>query len=92
MEWPRLKTKISIARSWRAEASAPGALIFCPSQSDTPPPPNATPLASLMRDSSVEKAVKEDVAFLKNEVLVDARDHISGWIYDVDTGKVKRIV
>lgn len=46
-----------------------------------------------MRDSSVEQAVKEDVTFLKNEVLMDATDdHISGWVYDVDTGKVKRII
>lgn len=47
-----------------------------------------------MRDSSVEKAVKEDVEFLKEEVLipVEVKDHISGWIYDVDTGEVKKII
>ncbi|KAL0632836.1 hypothetical protein Q9L58_008264 [Maublancomyces gigas] len=44
--------------------------------------------------SDVEKAVKEDIAFLKGHELVHPRvkSHISGWIYDVDTGKVKRIV
>lgn len=36
-------------------------------------------------------AVREDVTFLKDNILFCMVDHISGWICDVDTGKVKKI-
>lgn len=40
----------------------------------------------------LEQAVKDDVAFLKENKLVPDSITISGWVYDVTTGAVKRIV
>ncbi|OIW26972.1 carbonic anhydrase [Coniochaeta ligniaria NRRL 30616] len=40
----------------------------------------------------LESAVKEDVAFLKSSKLVPDSVAVSGWIYEVETGKTKRVV
>lgn len=40
----------------------------------------------------LEEAVKEDVQFLKSTKLVPDSITISGWIYEVETGKTVRIV
>ncbi|KAF8912965.1 carbonic anhydrase [Gymnopilus junonius] len=41
--------------------------------------------------SQVEKSVKDDVNFLKGNPLVLKDTELTGWIYDVATGKVKRV-
>lgn len=40
----------------------------------------------------LEKAVKDDVQFLKGSKLIPDEVAISGWVYQVEDGKVKRIV
>lgn len=40
--------------------------------------------------SNLEESVKADVQFLKENDLVPKETTITGWIYDVDTGKVKQ--
>lgn len=41
---------------------------------------------------TLEQSVKEDVAFLRENPLLAHRNHITGWIYDVKTGKVTQVV
>lgn len=36
----------------------------------------------------LEESVKDDINFLKASKLLKAGTHLSGWIYDVTTGKV----
>ncbi len=40
----------------------------------------------------LEDAVKEDVEFLKGSKLIPEAVAISGWVYEVETGKVKSVV
>lgn len=40
----------------------------------------------------MEAAVKEDVAWLKNHELIPKSVAISGWVYDVKTGGITKIV
>ncbi|KZS90335.1 carbonic anhydrase [Sistotremastrum niveocremeum HHB9708] len=40
----------------------------------------------------LEAAVKSDVEFLKNHPLVLKETVITGWIYEVETGKVRQVV
>jgi carbonic anhydrase len=40
----------------------------------------------------LETAVKDDVAFLKNSKAVPDSITITGWVYEVETGKVRSIV
>ena len=40
----------------------------------------------------LEKAVEDDVAFLKASKVIPDSVRISGWVYEVETGKVKSIV
>ena len=40
---------------------------------------------------SLAKAVRDDVAYLKGSKLVPDDVVISGWIYEVETGKVKPV-
>ncbi|PSK46464.1 MAP kinase kinase PBS2 [Elsinoe australis] len=40
----------------------------------------------------LEAAVKEDVAFLKTNEALKERQKISGWIWEVETGALKRVV
>ncbi|KAG8901002.1 hypothetical protein FRB99_005638 [Tulasnella sp. 403] len=63
--------------------------------------PNArtaiTPLIdglSFLPFSNLEDAVREDVAFLQHNPLVleETKSKITGWIYDVKTGKVSQVV
>ncbi|THH29731.1 hypothetical protein EUX98_g4457 [Antrodiella citrinella] len=42
--------------------------------------------------SDLELSVKEDVSFLKESALVLPGTVITGWVYDVETGKIKQIV
>lgn len=41
--------------------------------------------------SNLEEAVKEDLAFLKKQSAVPKDVAISGWVYEVETGKVRQI-
>ncbi|CAN8100837.1 unnamed protein product [Discula destructiva] len=41
--------------------------------------------------TDVEQAVREDVAFLRKQAAVPKDVVISGWVYEVETGKVRRI-
>ncbi|KAK4187000.1 carbonic anhydrase [Podospora australis] len=40
----------------------------------------------------LEKAVEDDVKFLKASKLVPGSVTISGWVYEVETGKTRRVV
>lgn len=40
----------------------------------------------------LEKAVRDDVKYLHDTKLVPDNVAISGWIYEVETGKTRRIV
>ncbi|KAF2096494.1 carbonic anhydrase [Rhizodiscina lignyota] len=40
----------------------------------------------------LEPAVKADVEFLKNTKLISDSVAVSGWIYEVETGKTRRVV
>ncbi len=40
----------------------------------------------------VEAAVKDDVQFLKGSKLIPDNVAISGWVYEVETGKVRSVV
>lgn len=42
--------------------------------------------------SQLEEAVKEDVSFLNSSKLIPDSVKISGWIYEVETGKVRSVV
>lgn len=41
---------------------------------------------------NVEEAVKEDIEFLKRQSAVPKDVNISGWVYEVETGKVRQVV
>lgn len=40
----------------------------------------------------LEKAVADDVALLKNSKLIPDSVVISGWVYEVETGRVKHVI
>lgn len=40
----------------------------------------------------LEKAVESDVQLLKDSALIPKEVLISGWVYEVETGKVKKVV
>ncbi|KAL8998040.1 MAG: hypothetical protein Q9169_002808 [Polycauliona sp. 2 TL-2023] len=40
----------------------------------------------------VEKGVKDDVAFLKSSKAIPSAINISGWVYHVETGRVRLVV
>ena len=40
----------------------------------------------------LEKAVVEDVEFIKQSELVPDSVVVSGWVYEVETGKTRRVV
>jgi len=40
----------------------------------------------------LERAVKEDVEYLQETKLVPDDVPISGWVYEVETGKTRRVV
>lgn len=42
--------------------------------------------------NDLEAAVKEDVGFLKRSATVPEDVKITGWVYEVETGKVRQIV
>lgn len=41
---------------------------------------------------ALEKAVEDDVQFLKGSKAIPDSVNISGWVYEVETGKVKNVV
>jgi carbonic anhydrase len=41
---------------------------------------------------NLEGAVVEDVEFLKGSKLIPEKIKISGWVYEVETGKVRSVV
>lgn len=44
--------------------------------------------------SDLEQAVKDDVEFLKSSPLISekAKESITGYVYEVESGKVRRVV
>lgn len=42
--------------------------------------------------SDLEKAVKDDIEFLKGTKLVPDTVTLSGWIYEYETGRTRRVV
>ncbi|KAJ6604221.1 carbonic anhydrase [Mycena vulgaris] len=42
--------------------------------------------------SDIEESVKDDVDFLVSNPLVKKLTKITGWVYDVDTGKISKVV
>jgi carbonic anhydrase len=42
--------------------------------------------------SDLEKAVRDDVAFLKGSKQIPHEVPVSGWVYEVETGKTRRVV
>jgi carbonic anhydrase len=40
----------------------------------------------------LDEAVKDDVEFLKKSTLIPDKIKISGWVYEVETGKVRSVV
>lgn len=42
--------------------------------------------------SDLDDAVKEDVGFLKKSTTVPEDVKISGWVYEVETGRVRQVV
>lgn len=47
---------------------------------------------SFLEFTDVEGSVTEDVVFLKNHPLILAETTVTGWVYDVKTGKISRVV
>ncbi|KAI4217990.1 MAG: hypothetical protein LQ349_008921 [Xanthoria aureola] len=41
--------------------------------------------------ADLKQGIKDDVAFLKSSRAISRSVHVSGWIYDVETGKVNRV-
>ncbi|KAG1834440.1 carbonic anhydrase [Suillus variegatus] len=39
----------------------------------------------------LDRSVKDDVAFLKNHPLVLKEGNITGWVYEVETGKIREV-
>lgn len=42
--------------------------------------------------SDLEQAVKDDIAFLKKQSAIPKDTAISGWVYEVETGRVRQVV
>ncbi|KAK7694297.1 hypothetical protein QCA50_001479 [Cerrena zonata] len=42
--------------------------------------------------NQLEQSVKEDVQFLKESPLVLPQTEVTGWVYEVETGKIRQIV
>ncbi|KAH7915140.1 carbonic anhydrase [Hygrophoropsis aurantiaca] len=42
--------------------------------------------------SELDKSVKDDVSYLKENPLVLKEGNISGWVYEVETGKIREVV
>lgn len=44
--------------------------------------------------SDLEQAIKDDVEFLKRSPLISekAKENITGYVYEVESGKVRRVV
>lgn len=40
----------------------------------------------------LDQAVKDDVEFLRGTKTIGEDVEISGWVYEVETGKVRRVV
>lgn len=57
-------------------------------------PTAAAEIATLdfMPFSDVEQAVRDDVDFLRKQSAVPRDVGISGWVYEVETGKVRQVV
>jgi carbonic anhydrase len=42
--------------------------------------------------ADLEQAVKDDVAYLTGSALVPHSVAVSGWVYEVETGRTRRVV
>lgn len=40
----------------------------------------------------LEQAVRDDIEFIRGSKLVPSQVVLSGWIYEVETGKTRRVV
>ena len=40
----------------------------------------------------LERALEDDVKFLKAQKLVPEHVTVSGWVYEVETGKTRRVI
>ncbi|GBE87870.1 carbonic anhydrase [Sparassis crispa] len=53
---------------------------------------NAVDDVDFLEFGDLEKSVREDVTFLRENPLVLPETKITGWVYEVETGKVRQIV
>ncbi|KAI0080026.1 carbonic anhydrase [Panus rudis PR-1116 ss-1] len=53
---------------------------------------NAVDQIDFLEFSELEQSVKEDVEYLRNNPLVLKETVVTGWVYDVETGKIRKIV
>ncbi|KAL4243170.1 Carbonic anhydrase [Abortiporus biennis] len=53
---------------------------------------NAIDNIDFLEFPEIEQSVKDDVAFLKENPLVLKESTITGWVYEVETGKIRQIV
>ncbi|KAK2025500.1 carbonate dehydratase [Colletotrichum zoysiae] len=49
-------------------------------------------ISDFLTFQEVEEAVKKDIAFIKASKLVPDSVTLSGWVYEVETGKTRRVV
>ncbi|KAG8860859.1 hypothetical protein FRB96_003593 [Tulasnella sp. 330] len=81
----REKLREAVADTPEAEALGPviDSFAFMPLRS---PPGVTDPIAT------VKQSIQEDVAYLRSCELLKHRNAISGWLYDVHTGAVSKVV
>lgn len=42
--------------------------------------------------TSLDQGVRDDIDYLKGSSLVPVNVKLSGWVYEVETGKVRKVV
>ncbi|KAI0095282.1 carbonic anhydrase [Irpex rosettiformis] len=62
------------------------------SSTDDPSVAQAVDKIEFLEFSELEQSVKEDVKYLKENPLVLPETEVTGWVYEVGTGKVRRVV
>lgn len=58
------------------------------SSTDDPTVANAVDSIDFLEFPELEKSVKDDVTYLKENPLVLPETEVTGWVYEVGTGKV----
>jgi carbonic anhydrase len=46
----------------------------------------------MLMNGSLDAAVKDDIEYLRRSKLVPDDVMLSGWVYEVETGKTRRVV